>query len=311
MVPKQKVKTTLTTACLTFPSKHYKTPSPAIYLTGDNVGLTVDLEIICISNELLIGKVLNTNAHWLAKQATMLAAQVKRVTVIQDFIPEIAATLQEALARKPQFIITTGGLGPTFDDKTLEGIAGGLKRKLEVNPQALEMVQQRSNQYAKKRGLPPVEMTKPRIKMAILPEGTKFVSNPIGTAACIQVDLPNTKIFVLPGVPAEMEAIFNETIAPIIKQATGGLVFCERSMHLEGMGESVLAPYIDQVMAQFSGVYIKSHPLGLSVNGKPQIELHLTITLNQKDEPQSLLDGAVANLNKILEAYSDVTVRLD
>jgi molybdenum cofactor synthesis domain-containing protein len=274
--------------------------------------LTVDLEIICIGNELLIGKILNTNAHWLAKQATTYAVNVKRVTVIQDRIPEIASALQETLARKPRFIITTGGLGPTFDDMTLEGIATGLNRKLELNPQALEMVQQRSNMYAKKRGLPtPVEMTKPRIKMAMLPEGTKFVSNPIGTAACIQAELPDITIFVLPGVPAEMEAVFTETIAPKIKEATGGLIFCERSMFLEGMGESVLAPYIDQVMVQYKGVYIKSHPLKLSSNGKPQIELHLTIIANEKTNPMSLIDGAVETMQRLLAGFSEVVVRLD
>ena len=276
------------------------------------MGLTVDLEIICIGNELLIGKILNTNAHWLAKQATGLAINVKRITVIQDLIPEIAAVLKEALTRKPRFIITTGGLGPTFDDMTLEGIAAGLNRKLEINQQALEMVQQRSNQYAKRRGLPtPVEMTKPRLKMAMLPEGTKFVSNPIGTAACIQVDLPDTTVFVLPGVPSEMEAVFNETIAPKIREATGGLIFCERSMFLEGMGESVLAPYIDQVMAQYKSVYIKSHPLKLSVNGKPQIELHLTIIANENLNPHSLLDGAVEMMLQLLAGFSDVVVRLN
>lgn len=274
--------------------------------------MTVDLEIICIGNELLIGKILNTNAYWLSKQATGLAVNVKRVTVIRDAVPEIAATLQESLARKPRFIITTGGLGPTFDDMTLEGIAAGLNRNLELNQQALEMVQQRSDLYAKKRGLPtPVEMTKPRIKMAMLPQGTKFVSNPIGTAACIQADLPDTTVYVLPGVPAEMEAVFNETIAPKIKEATGGLLFCERSMFLEGMSESVLAPYIDQVMAQFSGVYIKSHPLGLSQNNKPRIELHLTIIANENHNPQILINGAVDMLKQILAGFSGVEVRLD
>ncbi|XHH07952.1 MAG: molybdopterin-binding protein [Candidatus Bathyarchaeia archaeon] len=274
--------------------------------------MTVDLEILCIGNELLIGKILNTNAQWIAKQATDLAVNVKRVTVIQDLVAEIASALQEALARKPHFLITTGGLGPTFDDKTLEGIAAGLNRKLELNKQALEMVQQRSNMYAKKRGLPtPVEMTKPRIKMAMLPQDAKFVSNPIGTAACIQVYLPDTTVFVLPGVPAEMEAVFSETIAPKIKEATGGLIFCERSMFLEGIGESVLAPYIDQVMAQYKGVYIKSHPLKLNANGKPQIELHLTIIANENLNPQGLIDGAVELMQQLLAGFSDVVVRLD
>ncbi|MCJ7767212.1 molybdopterin-binding protein, partial [Candidatus Bathyarchaeota archaeon] len=79
------------------------------------------LEIVCVGNELLIGKTLNTNAHWLAKRATSLGVMVKRVTVILDEVDEVATVLREALNRKPRFIITTGGLGPTFDDKTLEG----------------------------------------------------------------------------------------------------------------------------------------------------------------------------------------------
>lgn len=92
--------------------------------------MTVDLEIICIGNELLIGKVKDTNAHYLAKQITKLGANVKRVTVIQDTIQEISSSVCEAFARKPQIIVTTGGLGPTFDDKTLQGIAKALNRKL-------------------------------------------------------------------------------------------------------------------------------------------------------------------------------------
>lgn len=276
------------------------------------MALTVNLEIICIGNELLIGKILNTNAHWLAKEATVLAVNVTRATVIQDIIPEIVGVIQEALARKPQFIITTGGLGPTFDDKTLEGVAKALNRKLEVNPEALEMVKQRSNQYAKKRGLPtPVELTKPRVKMALLPQNVKVVNNPIGTAPAVQVDLPPTTIFVLPGVPSEMEAIFKETISAKLKEATGGLVFCESSLFLEGIAESTLAPLIDQVMVQYSGVYVKSHPLGVGVYCKPHIELHLTITANETTNPQGKLEGAVEMLKKLLSEFSNVTVRAD
>jgi molybdenum cofactor synthesis domain-containing protein len=115
--------------------------------------MSVDIEIICVGNELLIGKIQNTNAYWLAKQATQLGANVKRTTVIQDLIDEIGKCIIEAIARKPQFIITTGGLGPTFDDKTLQGIANALNRKLEVNPKALEMVKQKCIEYAKKRQL--------------------------------------------------------------------------------------------------------------------------------------------------------------
>jgi molybdenum cofactor synthesis domain-containing protein len=118
------------------------------------MGMAGDMEIICVGNELLIGKTLNTNAQWIAKQATALGIAVKRVTVVADDVNEIAKAVREALSRKPQFIVTTGGLGPTFDDKTLAGIAEALKRMLAVNAEALAMVRKKYEAYAKEKEQP-------------------------------------------------------------------------------------------------------------------------------------------------------------
>lgn len=262
--------------------------------------MTVDMEVICVGNELLIGKIPNTNAHWLAKQATQLCVNVKRVTVVQDLTEEIAHCLREAIARKPQFIITTGGLGPTFDDKTLQGIAKALNRKMEVNPTALAMVKQRTIEYAKKRQMPTeTELTPPRVKMATLPENTETIKNPIGTAPGVLVDLQGTLLFVLPGVPSEMEAIFTQTIAPLLKEAVGCNVFCERSIFIKNIMESRLAPLIDQVMGNNVGVYIKSHPVLSEI--KPHTEVHLTITVSPEQEPAKKLLTAANQLCYLIE----------
>jgi nicotinamide-nucleotide amidase len=269
--------------------------------------MTVDVEIICIGNELLIGKIKDTNAYYLSKHATELGANVKRVTVIQDIVEEIAKTINEALARKPQFIITTGGLGPTFDDKTLQGVARALNRKLAINPQALEIVKQRTQEYLKKRGLPTeFEMTPPRVKMATLPENTQVVTNPVGTAPSLRVDVAETSLFVLPGVPVEAEAIFDQTIAPLISQAVGDSVFCERSLFIDNIFESRLAPLIDRVMADNMGVYIKSHPI--RSENKPHVELHLTMTAGQEQTPTEKLVKAAGELAKLIEAAGGVVV---
>ena len=250
---------------------------------------------------MLIGKVKDTNAHYLAKQATQLGASVKRVTVIQDTVEEIAQTINEAISRKPQFIVTSGGLGPTFDDKTLRGIAKALNRKLEVNPQALEMVKQRTLEYSKKRGLPTeIELTPPRVKMATLPEKTEVVTNPIGTAPGMRVDVDGTVLFALPGVPIEMEAIFEQTIATLIKQAVGNSVFCEKSIFADNIFESRLAPLIDKIMSDNLGVYIKSHPI--RTENKPYMELHLTITASKEQNPNQKLAKAAKELDLLIKA---------
>jgi len=98
------------------------------------------LEIISVGNELLIGKISNINARWIAERATTLGFDVRRIVTVKDDVDEIASAVQEAIQRHPRFIITTGGLGPTFDDKTLEGVAKGTGRKLEVNHQALRQI---------------------------------------------------------------------------------------------------------------------------------------------------------------------------
>ena len=269
--------------------------------------MSVNIEIICIGNELLIGKIQNTNAYWLSKQSTQLGANVSRTTVIQDIIEEISKCIIETKARKPKFIITTGGLGPTFDDKTLQGIAKALNRKLEVNPKALAMIKQRYIEYAKKRLLSEeVEMTTPRVKMATFPEATEVVNNPIGTAPGLRVDIGGTVLFALPGVPSEMEAIFAESIAPLIKQAVGDVVFCEKSMFVNGIFESYLAPLIDKAMADNEGIYIKSHVCTNSnpnpSKNKPHIEVHLTVRAKEKENPQAKLLKAMLKLAGLVEA---------
>jgi nicotinamide-nucleotide amidase len=258
------------------------------------------LEIICVGNELLIGKILNTNAHWLGKQATNIGANVRRITVVQDIVSEIASVICEALVRKPEFIIITGGLGPTFDDKTLQGVAKALNRKLEVNQEAFEMVKEKCRQYSKTQNISLDEMTPRRVKMATLPENTHPVFNPIGTAPGVRIDLSNTVLYSLPGVPSEMEAIFNQTIAPLLKKAVGDTVFCEKSMFVNQMAESNLAPLIDRVMSDNEGVYIKSHPM--AVEDKPHIEVHLTVRAKKEEEPAEKIENALRQLVGLVEA---------
>jgi nicotinamide-nucleotide amidase len=145
-----------------------------------------------------------------------------------------------------------------------------------------------------------IELTPPRVKMATLPEKTEVVNNPIGTAPGIRVDVQGTVLFTLPGVPLEMEAIFNESIAPLIKQAVGSNMFCERSIFSENIIESRLAPLIDKVMSDNRGVYVKSHPK------RTHVELHLTITECQKSNPAEKLLKAANQLSVLIQKNGGV-----
>jgi molybdenum cofactor synthesis domain-containing protein len=261
--------------------------------------MTGEMEIICVGNELLIGKTLNTNAQWLSKRATATGIAVKRITVVADDVDEIVSAVREALQRKPQFIITTGGLGPTFDDKTLEGIAKALNRKLEINKKALKMVKKKYETYAREKRIEKVELTQSRIKMATIPKRTKPIPNPVGTAPGIRADLDRTILIALPGVPSEMEAIFEETVAPLLKQASGDSAFYEKSIYADNVMESTLAPLIDKVMHDNPSVYVKSHPRG--EENKPHIEIHFSTTAKDTGKPEEKLQKAIAQLSSLIE----------
>lgn len=261
--------------------------------------MTIDMEIICVGNELLIGKTLNTNAQQLAKRVTDIGIAVKRVTVVADEIEEIADAVRETLQRKPRFVITTGGLGPTFDDKTLEGIARALNRKLAINEEALQMVKERYEAYVKEKKIENVELTRSRIKMATIPEDTEPIANPLGTAPGVRADINGTILIALPGVPSEMEAIFEETIAPLLKQASGDRVFREKSIYADNIMESALAPLIDKVIQNNPAVYIKSHPRGQE--SRPHMEIHFSTMASIAENLEERLQKAVVQLSELIE----------
>jgi len=266
--------------------------------------MNAKVEIICVGNELLIGKTLNTNAHWLAKQATNLGASVNRITVVGDEVKEIAQVIRETLRRKPRFIITTGGLGPTFDDKTLEGIAKGLNRKLRVNDKALRMVKGKYETLLKEGRIEKIDMTPSRVKMATFPAKTKPLENPVGTAPAMLAKIGPTSVIALPGVPPEMEAIFDGSVAQMLKNKVGKSAFHEASIYISDLMESSLAPLIDATMRNNPSVYIKSHVYiksRIQVEGrKSHIELHLSTKGENSSIARKCLDNAIAELSSLV-----------
>ncbi|MEM2513626.1 MAG: nicotinamide mononucleotide deamidase-related protein [Candidatus Bathyarchaeia archaeon] len=256
------------------------------------------VELICIGNELLIGKILNTNAQWLAKRITSLGLSVRRITVVGDDLDEIASVIRESIERKPAFIITTGGLGPTFDDKTLEGVAKAISRELEENEEALEMLRRKYEQYVAEGRMEKVELTHYRIKMARLPRGAKPLPNPVGTAPGVLIEYEGINLVMLPGVPQEMMAIFDESLVPLLRLASGDLVFYEASLDVRGVPESDLAPMIDQVMRENPYVYIKSHP---KVSEKThRIELHFSTTSGDSKVAKQRIEKAIMQISELI-----------
>ena len=102
--------------------------------------MSKDIEIICIGNEILNGTTIEKNSCWLATRIRQIGGNVSRITIIRDEFKEIEFTIKEVLSRQPRWILTSGGLGPTYDDITIESIGRALKRKFIYDPIALAIL---------------------------------------------------------------------------------------------------------------------------------------------------------------------------
>lgn len=265
------------------------------------------VELICLGTELLIGKILNTNAHWLARNITQLGGQVRRITIAGDQLADIQSVLLEALNRKPSLIITTGGLGPTFDDKTLEAVALVLEVPLTIDSDAFQMVRQKYERYEQVRK-EKIELTSARLKMAQLPKASIALSNPIGTAPAVLSIFGTSKIINLPGVPSEMKAIFQASIAPLIVDAAGNRKYFEKNLQIKEIIESALAPLIDQTMLKYPTIYIKSHPQ--AAEPTPLIALHLSVSASTEREAIDNLDAATIYISNLITENGGVAQQL-
>jgi len=255
-------------------------------------------EIISVGNELLIGKTLNTNAHWLAKMITELGGFVKRCTIIRDDVDDISFAIKESVKRGVNWLIISGGLGPTYDDKTLQGVAKALDRELIIDDDALKMVEKKYEYMADHGILKKAELTPARVKMATLPKGSKALPNPIGTAPGVIIDGGERKIICLPGVPMEMEAIFKESVIPLITKSIKKF-YHEESIHIIGIMESDLAPLIEKTLANNPLVYIKSHPKGHE-EGISKIEIQVTAMAEESSIAKKRVEDALEQLVSVI-----------
>jgi nicotinamide-nucleotide amidase len=275
------------------------------------------VEIISVGEELLRGKVSNLNARWLAKRAATLGLRVDRIVTVADDAEVIASAVQEALQRRPRFLITTGGLGPTSDDKTVEGIGKGIGHDLELNEPALKKIVERwqAQLEARESEFSPQDLK--RIKQmladhergqvspyvsrwATIPKGSRIIFHPDVRSGGlgITIDVQGTTLIALPGVPQQVKAIFKEWVQPLFKAATGKVAFLEKSVNVVGIGESRLSPLIDQVMLENPRVYIKSSVRGDMI--RDGIELYLSTTAENARKAENCLNKALNEISGLI-----------
>ncbi|MEN3026168.1 MAG: competence/damage-inducible protein A [Chlorobiota bacterium] len=195
--------------------------------------------IVGIGNELLLGQVTNTNAAWLAQRCSELGFRVLYQSVVGDSVSEIVQELRR-LWERVELIVTTGGLGPTHDDVTVEAIAEFLGEELQEHPIVREWLAEKARQ----RGQSLLERV---LRQALLPPSALPLPNPVGQAPGIWIERNGKALLALPGVPAEMQAIVQTTAIDHLRrlrQQLGGPTFRSITLVTAGIAEARLADLI-------------------------------------------------------------------
>ncbi len=222
-----------------------------------------DVEIFAIGTELVTGLILDTNSHWLAGEVAVAGGEVRRITVLADDLEVLTAELRAAVTRRARVIITTGGLGPTPDDLTVDAVAKLAGCGVATPPEVLA-------DYARRRGISLEEAsTPPRIKMGTVPAAARVHLNPVGWAPCFTVQVDESSIWCTPGPPREVEGCFRTHIQPVIEQLFAGQ--SARMRVFIDAHESETSPLMQSVMRRIPSAYLKayvglSNPQGLPVD---------------------------------------------
>lgn len=259
-------------------------------------------ELITIGYEILDGRILNTNSKWLAEKITAMGGKVVRMVTIGDSLKDISSSIREAIRRRVDWIITSGGLGPTYDDLTLQGVAKALNRKLVLNKIALEMLRERYKMLAEQRVVDSPELTPARIKMAMFPKGAKPLRNRVGSAPGVIIKHGKTWIACLPGVPTELYSIFEEELQQIILKTIRKVYRVDKTIYVRKIAESSIAPKIEHLVKKYPGIYVKTHPKTIEA-GVSRIEIQVSVMSNKEDK-------AVEKANDIENMVKDIIIEM-
>jgi nicotinamide-nucleotide amidase len=253
-------------------------------------GKMATAEIVTIGTELLLGEINDTNSRYIARALRDIGVDIYRITSVGDNAARITATLQEALMRS-DFVITTGGLGPTVDDPTRQAIADMFNVPLEYKPELWDEILERFTRYNRT----PTENNK---RQAYVPAGALVINNPVGTAPAFAYELGAKTTISLPGVPKEMEYLLKNFVLGYLKKRyqLQDSVIKAVVVHTVGKGESA----IDELVGDLET--LKNPTVGLLAH-PGQTDIRITAKASSLLEAEQMIMPVLAIVRKKLKPF--------
>ncbi|WP_428937727.1 competence/damage-inducible protein A [Fontivita pretiosa] len=260
---------------------------------------TMNAIILSVGDELILGQNVDTNSAWISRQLAAVGCPVSAHVTVGDNQRAIEQAIYES-GERADFLIITGGIGPTPDDLTRQALAVVMRQELQLN----ELWAKRLEEYFQARGR---SMPQSNRIQAMIPTGARMIENTMGTAAGIDATLTfdlsvpghsprkhTCRVFVLPGVPKEMMAMFTRDVLPHIRQATGGACILSRSLHTFGLGESAVAEKLGALMDRG-----RNPSVGTTVSGGV-VTIRINAAFASREKAEQELEATVAACREIL-----------
>ena len=269
---------------------------------------SVNVEIIATGDELMYGRILDTNSHWIAQRVAELGARLRRVTMVGDEPDLIASALHDALRRDAHFIIFTGGLGPSEDDLTVDSIGAALSREIRIDDKGARKIRE----VYERRGVTDEAAFRRGERMARVLDNSEPLQNPVGFSVGMCVEEAGKSICTLPGVPAEMKGMFDAHVAPMI-QSRATSVFLARTYNVTMVWKDFF-PLYTQMQMDYPDVYIKNAatpPVEGEDRSKPHtIKVDLVLEGKTHEEAEAKMDSLVGDYVRRIGAAGGGTMDL-
>jgi nicotinamide-nucleotide amidase len=242
-------------------------------------------ELISIGTEILLGEILDTNAHYISSRLPALGIDLFYTSQVGDNLDRLTEVIGRAWERS-DIVITTGGLGPTEDDLTREAIAHVLGEEMHVDPD----IERALREFFARRG---VAMPERNVKQAALIPSSRLIPNPRGTAPGWWVERGGHIIVAMPGPPTEMQRMWDEEVAPELEQRQTGAVLLARTLKTTGLGEGT----VDEMVSPL----LKSTNPSVGVYARPDgVHLRIAAKAPTRDEAARLIQPLEAEARRIL-----------
>lgn len=254
--------------------------------------------ILVVSREILEGSVVDRNAAFIANRIDDIGYRVRTIQVVDRVEGEVTAAITWALEQKPTFVLLTGGMGPNWDDSSRGCLAKAAGLPLEENAKALEYVQASYRRLHAKGVIDEEALTEERRGMAMVPKGAVCHENTVGTSPAVQLRVGSTIVFLLPGVPAEMQRFFTMHVMPVMSAEGPNTVRGERHVDYHGHDESVISKALAALAKKHPMVSIRTRVQG--IEGARTIRLMLVAEQEDPVQLNEVLDLAEQDLRATL-----------